>query len=200
MLETIFNYFIKILFGYLMADFLMGIYHWVKDTYFSPLTPIIGKTFIWGSRLHHIKPRYVIEFSDLKLFINSSIWTLLWMGPLFIFTKIGTFTLTLFLFISLNDVIHKYAHMMDNERPKWITFLQSIYILQSYEEHHIHHISPHDVNYCPITPYVNVILEQINFWKNLEYYIEYYIGYKPRNKVDKYIEDSNYPANIQFIE
>lgn len=199
MIEFIYNYILQIIIGYLLADFFMGIFHWIKDTYFGPFTPIIGKTLIWSSRLHHIRPRYVIEFSNWKLFYSSAKWTLLWIGPLFYFIGINTFMITLFLMISLNDVIHKYAHMMDYERPLWATIMQKLYIFQSHEEHHLHHISPHEINYCPITPYLNTILERLNFWKKMEYLIEYFIGVKARAKEYDFIEDNNYPAGIKFL-
>lgn len=198
--ETIIDYFITILSACLFGDLILGIYHWIKDSYFSPFTPFIGKSLVWGSRLHHIRPRYVCEFSDWQLFKSSASWTLIWMGPLILYTRINLFVVTLFLTIGLNDVIHKYAHMLDYERPKIATFLQKIYLFQSYEEHHLHHISPHEVNYCPITPYVNIILEQINFWKRLEDTIEKYFGVKARANYDDFVEDPTYPAGIRFIQ
>ena len=199
-LNYIYDYIIKILFGYLLADFIMGIFHWVKDTYFSPFTPIIGKTFIWGSRLHHVRPRYILEFSNWDLFWTSAKWTLIWMAPLFYLTGITIFMVTLFLTISINDIVHKCAHMFDHERPKWATFLQKVNVIQSHDEHHIHHISPHEIKYCPITPYLNIILEKINFWRLTENTIEHYLGVKPRAKEYDFIEDANYPAGIKFLE
>lgn len=190
---------LEIIVGYLCADFIMGIYHWIKDTYFSPFTPIIGQLFIWNSRLHHVRPRYVTEFSDFQLFYSSAKWTLLWMMPLFYLLGTNLFMLTLFSFISLNDVIHKYAHMLDHERPKWISILQNMHILQSYDEHHLHHQLPHDKNYCPITPYMNIILEQICFWRWLEDIIELVFQIKPRDHEVDFIEEDGYPANIKFI-
>lgn len=199
MLDIIVNYVFPIIFGYLLADFIMGIYHWIKDSYFGPYTPIIGKTFIWGSRLHHIRPRYVLEFSDAVLFRESAIWTLLWMVPLFYLIGITPFMVSLFLTISINDVIHKYAHMYNHERPYWATFLQKIYLFQSHEEHHLHHIEPHTINYCPITPYLNIILEYFNLWRKIENLIEKYLGVKPREREDEFVEDSEYPAEIKFL-
>jgi hypothetical protein len=190
---------IKILLAYIFADFLAGLYHWIKDTYFGPFTPIIGKTFIWGSRLHHIRPRYVLDFSDIELFISSSKWTLIWMLPLFLIYGLNSFLLTLFLTISMNDIVHKYSHMKDSERPKWATYLQNLHIFQSHDEHHLHHISPHDINYCPITPYVNVCLEKISFWRNLEYIVERLTGISPRSIEYDFIEDPSYPACIKFL-
>lgn len=199
-MEPIFNFLLDILAGYLLADFVLGIYHWFKDTYFGPFTPFIGKHMIWGSRLHHIRPRYVCEFSDWQLFWSSAKWTLIWMGPLFLFAGPTPFLAALFLVISLNDVIHKYAHMLDDERPRWASFLQKIYVFQTYDEHHLHHISPHEVNYCPITPYVNIVLEELNFWRWLEGLVEKYTGAKARAHNDEFIEDPAYPAGIKFLQ
>lgn len=100
----------------------------------------------------------------------------------------------------MNDVVHKYSHMLEDERPPWATFLQKIYIFQSHDEHHLHHIHPHEVNYCPITPYLNIILEKIFFWRKMEYIIEKYLGVKSRSKEYDFVEDINYPASVKFIE
>lgn len=195
------NILYEIIVGYLLADFIMGIYHWVKDTYFSPFTPIIGKTFIWSSRLHHVRPRYVVEFSDWNLFIDSAMWTLSWIIPLFYLLGGShiAFMLSLFFTISINDIVHKYAHMFDHERPSWATFLQNIYVFQSHDEHHAHHVHPHEINYCPISPFVNIILEKINFWRKIEYVIKKYLGIIPREQEYDFIEDPTYAAGIKFL-
>jgi hypothetical protein len=190
---------IKIVMAYLMADFLVGLFHWVKDTYFTPHTPLIGHLFIWSSRLHHICPRYVTEFSDWDLVKSSGLWTLLWMGPYVYLVGFSLFNFTLFICISLNDVIHKYAHLLDSERPEIITKLQKIGLIQSHDEHHLHHIQPNTINYCPITPYVNYPLEKIDFWRRLEMLVLNVTGQKPREFEDKHIEDNSYPAGIKFI-
>jgi len=198
-ITEIISYLWEFITGYLLADFLTGIYHWIKDTYFSPFTPCIGKLYIWNSRLHHIKPRYVTQFSDSELFVSSAKWTLLWMLPMFYLFGLNLFGITLFLTIAINDIVHKYAHLTEHERPKWATFLQKIGLFQSYEEHHLHHVKPYEINYCPITPYVNIVLEKINFWRQSEKLIETIFGIKARAIDYSYIEDPNYPANIKFL-
>ena len=154
--------------GYILADVIMGIYHWIKDTYFGPFTPIIGKLFVWGSRLHHIRPKYVTEFLDRDLFFDSAKWTALWIGPLIYYLGFNPFLISLFTIIAINDIIHKYAHMSDQKRPYWASFLQKIYIFQSRDEHHLHHTYPYTTHYCPITPFVNVIFEKIQLWRKIE--------------------------------
>ena len=189
----------SIVYAYLLADFIMGIYHWAKDSYFSPFTPIIGKTFIWGSRLHHVRPRHVMDFTNREIFTDSAKWTAIWFVPLLYFTGINVFMLALFFTISINDIVHKYAHTFDNERPYWATFLQNIHVFQSHDEHHIHHISPHEIKFCPISPYLNVVLERIDFWGRLEGLIETCTGVKARAVEYDFVEDASYPAGVKFI-
>lgn len=199
MIGLILKYMLMIVAAYLLADFIAGVYHWIKDTYFSPYTPIIGKTYIWGSRLHHVRPRYVLEFSNWDLFKNSALWTSFWVIPAMIIFGPSVFMLTLFFVISMNDVVHKCSHMLVDERPKWATILQKLYIFQGHDEHHLHHTHPHEINYCPITPYVNVVLEKINFWRTIEGLLEKSFGLIPRKCEDDYTEDDQYPAGIKFL-
>ena len=198
-IQMIITFIFEVFYAYILADLLVGVFHWFKDTYGTPFTPIIGRKIIWSSRLHHIRPRYVLEFSDWELFKTSSIWTLIWMGPVFYYIDISVFTITLFLVIGLNDVVHKYAHMSDIERPIFMSVLQKLKICQTHNEHHIHHTEPYIKNYCPITPFTNGILEKIDFWRRLEKIIEDSFGIKPRDVPDTYVEDPTYPAGIRFI-
>lgn len=190
---------VSIVLGYLVADFLTGVYHWIKDTYFSPFTPIIGPKLIWGSRLHHVRPRHIIDHSDLELFLGSAQWTSFWIIPLAAWIGPSLFLVSLFLTISLNDVVHKYSHVTEEETPELVKHLQKLHIIQGYDEHHQHHVYPHTVNYCPITPYVNTVLEKLNLWRRLEDFIEKHFGVKPRDNVDKYVEDCGYPGGVRFI-
>ncbi len=199
MIYSIITFIFEILSSYLLADFLTGLFHWFKDTYFSPHTPVIGLSLIWPSRLHHIKPRYIMEFSDWDIIRSSAWWTLMWFGPIFYFFGLSIFNLSLFAFISINDVIHKYSHATESDTPAAITFLQNIGIIQVYDEHHIHHIEPYAQNYCVMTPYINIWVEKINLWRLLENMIEWMIHVKPRVSVDDYVEDLNYPAGIKFV-
>ena len=198
-LYTILPIFLSMAMAYVLADFLIGLNHWIKDTYFSPFTPVIGKRLIWGSRLHHIRPRHVIEFSDRALITDSAKWTLPWIAPLMIYTGPTPFMLTLATTISCNDVIHKYSHMKDAERPRWASMLQKVGLFQSYSEHRIHHTMPHESHYCPVSPYVNRILEPIQFWRRLEWLIEGMTGIKPRAAECDFIEDPKYAAGIRFL-
>ena len=194
---------IEIIGGYLVADFLSGLFHWSRDTYCTPHTPIIGFSLIWPSRLHHIKPRYIIEQSDLSLCISSGLWTCIWWIPLVLMYQITWFLTALFVFITLNDVVHKYAHTTRAETPKYIIVLQNIGLLQTHKEHHLHHTEPFETHYCPMTPYVNPILERMGFWRRLENLIEGIFGLKPRAQIDLWVLDeseSESSAGVKFVQ
>lgn len=191
---------VQIILGYLIADFLIGGFHWLKDTYFNPLTPIIGKRLIWGSRLHHIKPRHVLTFSNYELIKDSALWTALWMVPIMFFiTGWHPSMISMYIFISLNEVIHKYAHMNPNEVHSFILWLQDLRIIQSADEHHLHHTDTNEAYYCPISPYMNTILESVQFWRRLEDFIAYATGIQPRVMNYHAIDNPNYPAEIEFV-
>lgn len=191
-------YILQILFSYLFSDFYLGIYHWLKDSYFSPFTPLIGKYLIWGSRLHHIKPHYVTEFSDSYLFFESILWNASWIVPILWYTRMHIFWLATYFFISINEIVHKYAHLTEMERPILVNLLQKYYVIQSHEEHRLHHLEPYNSHYCPLTPYLNFYLEKINFWRNLESLISYF-GYYPRKKTFLTISSKGYPCNLKMI-
>lgn len=197
---TIISCITDLILAYFLSDFLVGMFHWIKDSYFTPFTPFIGKYFIWNSRLHHIKPQHITNFDDITIMHNSAKWTFLWLGPLIFINGISLFKTLLFLFISANDIIHKYAHMNETEIPRLIYFLQKYGIIQNYTQHHRHHIPPYNVDYCPITPHLNPVFEYFDFWRKLELIIYNICGYHARDVTDIYIESVENDGGILFVK
>ena len=107
------NFMTNIFLSYITSDLIMGTFHWIKDTYFNPKTPIIGKVLIEPSRMHHIKPSQILKFSNYELLKSSMIWTSFWYIPYVIINGISIYNIGIFTFICGNDVIHKYSHMND---------------------------------------------------------------------------------------
>ena len=195
---SIVGFLLQIVAGYFMADIIIGAYHWVKDTYFSPFTPVIGNRLIWSSRLHHIRPKFITQFSDSEIFFDSALYTALWFIPCSFLFGISPFSLAIYVTICFNDVIHKYSHT--DQVPPLVKMLQWYRIIQGNEEHRQHHLSPHEINYCPITCFTNPILEHFSVWRKLESLIEKHLGFKPRVEQYEVIEDCHYPAGIKFVQ
>ena len=65
-----------ILLGYLVADLLSGIAHWVGDRFFDPTTPVIGPSFIAPFREHHVTPQAMVEHGPIELVGNSALLAL----------------------------------------------------------------------------------------------------------------------------
>ncbi len=43
--------------GYVAADFISGLVHWLADRYGTPQTPFAGPNFVGPFRQHHVDPR-----------------------------------------------------------------------------------------------------------------------------------------------
>ncbi len=57
-----------------------------------------------------------------------------------------------------------------------VTFLQKIRLLQTPYHHAVHHTNPKNVRYCPITNFVNPLLDRLNLWSGIEWILARVIG------------------------
>ncbi len=88
----------------------------------------------------------------------------------------------LFALLTTNaNQIHKWSHRTRRENGPLITWLQDWRILQTPRHHGLHHTDPKNTYYCPITNFVNPVLEKISFWTRLETLIERLTGIRHRD-------------------
>ena len=164
-----------------LADFVAGLVHWAEDAYFSEDTPVIGRQIIVPNIVHHHLPRYFTRLS----WWESSWLLLLASGVLLgLAAMLGmvTWQLLLFIAVSVNaNEIHKMAHRTRAENGWLITKLQDWHILQTPRHHGLHHADPKNTYYCPVTNFVNPLLERTDFWPRLEAFIELRTGLKHRH-------------------
>jgi plasmanylethanolamine desaturase len=164
-----------------LADFVAGLVHWAEDAYFSEDTPVIGRQVIVPNIVHHHLPRY---FTRLSWWESS--WQLLLAGAglLGLAWSCGlvSWQLLLFIAVSVNaNEIHKMAHRTRTENGWLITKLQEWHILQTPRHHGLHHTDPKNTYYCPVTNFVNPLLEWSDFWPRLEALIELRTGHQHRH-------------------
>lgn len=151
-----------------LADFVAGLVHWAEDSYFNEDTPIIGPKIIVPNIVHHHLPRY---FTRLSWWESS--WPLVLAGGLLLSFSwplgLVTWQLGLFIAVGINaNEIHKMAHRTRAENGWFISKLQDWHILQTPRHHGWHHADPKNTYYCPVTNYVNPVLECTEFWPRLE--------------------------------
>ncbi len=190
------NPLLQIILGYILADFLVGIGHWLEDTYLDyntkiPFFDIIAKS----NELHHYFPRTIVGRTYFENIESNFIITfVIFVFFVIFFSKSLSaypfFYASLFLFAVFSNVIHKWSHMRECELPGIILFLQNTGIFCSHQIHRIHHSENNSSKYCVISSYFNFILDNIGFWRFLENSIYFITGVKPnrKGKFDDYKE------------
>jgi ubiquitin-conjugating enzyme E2 variant len=151
-----------------LADFVAGLVHWAEDAYFTEATPVIGSRIIVPNIVHHHVPRY---FTRLSWWRSSADLVLAGLVLFAIAWPLGlvSWQLLLFIAVSINaNEIHKMAHRTRAENGWLISQLQDWRVLQTPRHHGLHHADPKNTYYCPITNYVNPLLEKVRFWDRLE--------------------------------
>ncbi len=154
-----------------LADFAAGLIHWAEDAYFTEDTPVIGPLVIKPNIVHHHLPRY---FTRLNWWQSS--WELVAVGAVVLLAAwpLGLLSWQLLLFVAVainGNEIHKMAHRTRAENGWLVSTLQDWRILQTPHQHGLHHTDPKNTYYCPITNFVNPLLEKIEFWDRLEGYV-----------------------------
>jgi ubiquitin-conjugating enzyme E2 variant len=165
---------VVLIFG--LADFVAGVVHWAEDAYFTEDTPVIGPQIIRPNIVHHHFPRY---FTKLSWWESAAELVLAGLVLLAIAWPLGliSWQLILFVVVSINaNEIHKMAHRTRAENGTIISFLQDCRILQTPHQHGLHHSDPKNTYYCPVTNYVNPLLERLRFWDHLENIVERLTG------------------------
>ena len=159
----------------LLADFLSGVVHWIEDRYGDPSWPLIGPLVIDPNIRHH---------SDQMAFTVGGYWERNWTTilPAAIVASVAAacgwwFVAATFACLSQANEVHSWAHQRCC-RP--IRGLQLLGVLQSPEQHGLHHKRPFDRNYCVMTDILNPILSAARFWEAAEFVICKVSGIRPR--------------------
>jgi len=175
--------------GILVADLVSGIVHWAADNWGSASWPGVGAAFIRPFRHHHVDPRSITRHGFLELNGNNFIVSLppLWVASSIIASSEGTsglapasFWLSFALCSGFTNQFHCWAHM--ENPPGLIRGLQNSGLLLSRPHHHLHHIRPHDCNYCITIGWMNRPLTAIGFFESAEWAVTAVTGHVPLHK------------------
>jgi ubiquitin-conjugating enzyme E2 variant len=164
---------IQIVLGVLFADFVIAVFHWYEDRYLSwtDKSGILGQIARENEMHHHIPfsittytlwenariPTFIALLFGALVFAAAPAWSRSHVPFLATAVAIG----------SVGNVIHRYTHERECNRPHVITLLQRIGIIISPEQHAAHHRQP-DQKYGSILSFTNVVYDSLGVWRALE--------------------------------
>lgn len=150
--------------GYLLGDFLSGLFHWWEDRYGSLKWPkILVDHIVLANIEHHqfpantCKRTYWYRNGSSILATMPVIALCIWAGWYILAVGLAT--------LSQANEVHAWAHQKSN----WlIRAFQRVGFFISPRHHSVHHHRPYTQRYCVMTNYLNPILGAVGFWKMLE--------------------------------
>jgi plasmanylethanolamine desaturase len=173
--------------GFVGSDFMSGLVHWMFDTWGSPQTPVVGKTFIVPFRVHHTDPKDITRHGFVATNGHNCLVSLPILGlALLVPTGEGVlwgapalaFLVTLCLGVFGTNQFHKWAH--EDEVGPFIGWLQRNGLILGKDHHDVHHAAPYADNYCITTGWLNAPLRKIRFFRGMEHLVSAITGWKPR--------------------
>lgn len=167
---------ITVIISWFLADILTGFIHWWQDHYLSSNSKL--KIFISiakDNELHHLKPEAMGLLTIWENINTSAPYGLASAMASFYYGFPAVVWLTFF-FASFGNLVHRYAHVPRNKVPVFIKWLQKAGIFISPKHHNKHHRSGSTLisksssyeRFCPMTDWMNPILDSMGFWSSLE--------------------------------
>ena len=169
-----------------LADLISGVVHWGTDTWFDER---LSERVVSIAREHHLHPHHIVGYG-VRDYLAYSAWpSLIMLGPigvplsLLVTPSPVVFHLMWIVFVvSACMILGTYAHRLGHKRSDWaiVRFLQRIHFLIDVRHHNVHHRDNHDVQYCVINGWANVVCDRIGFWRWLERVVHRLTGAVPR--------------------
>jgi ubiquitin-conjugating enzyme E2 variant len=171
--------------GFVLADFVSGVIHWLADTWGSPDMPLIGQALIRPFREHHVDQKEITRHDFIETNGNNCFISIVpavcgalvpLTGPRNVFIATAIFSVTLW--VLFTNQFHKWAHLDDP--PRWIAFLQKLNLVLPRDHHAVHHSAPYAKYYCITVGWLNEPLHRVRFFQILEWIISALTGLVPR--------------------
>ena len=175
--------------GFLLADFVGGLVHWLGDTWGTTNMPIFGNALIRPFREHHVDEKAITRHDYIETNgANCMVALPVSLGILFVpvhgmrlFAVAFVATMGSMVFwVMMTNQIHKWAHMHQAALPRTLKVLQRLHLVLPPTHHQIHHTPPFDTYYCITTGWLNWPLARMGFYRRLERLITACTGQVPR--------------------
>lgn len=166
--------------GYLLADVVSGIVHWLCDTFFHDDTPLIGRAFIQPFREHHSDPMAITRHGFFEVNGNSCLALLPVVAGVLLFGRPGLgeavpalFTQSLLLSFALatfaTNQFHKWAHQQRPAAP--VRWLQASGMILSPAHHGRHHCVPYRQSFCITAGWLDPVLDRTRLFERIEHVV-----------------------------
>ncbi|NBD11576.1 MULTISPECIES: plasmanylethanolamine desaturase [Corallococcus] len=176
---------LAVVLGYLAADFVSGLVHWMGDTWGSTEMPVLGKAFIRPFREHHVDEKAITRHDFVETNGNNCLVSLPVAalavavplnGPGWVF--LAAFLGAMIFWVMATNQFHKWSHL--DSPPALIHFLQRVHLILPPDHHRIHHTAPFNQYYCITVGWMNRPLKMIHFFPLMERLITWATGQLPR--------------------
>jgi hypothetical protein len=173
------------MFGFVMADFVSGVVHWLADTWGSPDMRLIGQALIRPFREHHVDQKEITRHDFIETNGNNCFISVVpaicgalvpLTGPRNVFIATTIFSVTLW--VLFTNQFHKWAHL--DAPPRWVEVLQRLNLVLPRDHHAVHHTAPFAKYYCITVGWLNEPLHRLRFFQTLEWIITAMTGLTPR--------------------
>lgn len=160
--------------GYVVADLLAGLTHWIADRFFAENTPWIGPLLIEPFRAHHVDPGSIARHDFATVSGNAALTTtpvalaLFLLPPPDDLVRLGAFVFATVLTLSLflTNTFHRWAHA--RERSAIVRALHRTGLVLTPARHARHHAGAHDRAYCVTSGWLNPVLDGLRVFPRLE--------------------------------
>ncbi|KAM4092472.1 hypothetical protein ACJW30_06G041900 [Castanea mollissima] len=169
--------------GYILADLMSRVYHWVIDNYGSASTPIFGDQ-IDAFQGHHEQPWAITRrqfANNLHALARAVTFTVLSMDLVVNDPIFHAFVAVWSGCLLFSQQFHAWAHTTKSRLPPLVIALQDMGLLVSRSQHAGHHIPPYNNNYCIVSGVWNEFLDKRQIFKALEMIFFDKLGVRPRS-------------------
>ena len=158
---------LEVLLGWLLADLLSGIFHFLEDRYGREDWPVLGKWVIAPNRLHHAQPLAFTRAGFGERNGTTILAAAIVAAPLLLLLGPQIWLLSAAIGGALSNQVHYWAHR-PGAAPALVRLVQRTGLLQGAKHHQLHHATPHDRRYCVLTSWLNPILDRNEVWAKAE--------------------------------
>ena len=154
--------------GYLAADLVSGVVHWLCDQFFEEDTPLIGRVLIRPFREHHRDPLAMTRHGFLELAGNSC----LGLVPVLALASLASpgvagdaFVVSFGVGAALTNHLHKWSHAL--HAPALVRSLQRWRLVLTPDGHRRHHGAGYAAAYCVTTGWLNPLIDRLRVFDRL---------------------------------